>query len=271
MPTMDTSTEATPTDRTAPVVAFAPLALAVAMVVVGGAMADSLEVEDVVDTVGFLAFPAVGGLLLIRGVAPRIGRLFAGIGLLLGIGSLAGGYADQGLPGAALASLATGVCFIAMITVLLTFVPLNFPDGRLPSARWRPVSWACVLVTVGAAAALLFMPGPVDDESTASPDNPWGISGAKGVLELVEIVSLVGFAVLALTCLASLLRRLRGAPAETRREIKVLGVGVGVLLSLFLLDSTLQGIFGDVYGVMAAVVATSAVPVATAVALLRDR
>lgn len=270
MPTLHISPDATAPARTAPMVAFAPLALSLAMVVAGGLMATSLEVEDIVDTVGFLAFPVVGGLLLIRGVTPRIGRLFGGIGLLLGAGSLAGGYADQDLPGAAPASLATGVCFVGLITVLLTFVPLNFPDGRLPSRRWRPVAWASVVSMLAAATSMLLMPGPVDEDTKASPDNPWGIAGAKGILELVEVVSLIGFAVLALTCLASLLLRLRGATGDTRRKIAVLGVGVGTLLSLFLLDSTLQGIFGDVYGVIAAVVATSAIPVATAVALLRD-
>ena len=87
---------------------------------------------------------------------------------------------------------------------------------------------------------------------------------------MVELISLIGFAVLALTSLASLALRLRGATPQVRRQVRILATGVGVLVGLFLLDSTLQGIFGDVYGVLAAVVATSAVPIATAMALLTD-
>ena len=47
-------------------------------------------------------------------------------------------------------------------------------------------------------------------------------------------------------------------------------MGFAVLVGLFLLDSTLQALGGQVYGVVAAVVALGAVPVAAAIALLRD-
>jgi len=88
------------------------------------------------------------------------------IGWLLGVGglSLAGSmlgeqYALYGLatapgslPAARTAGWAAGV--LASVTVLLlAFLILLFPDGRLPSRRWRPVLWALMVVAVGWVAA----------------------------------------------------------------------------------------------------------------------
>jgi hypothetical protein len=48
--------------------------------------------------------------------------------------------------------------------LLLTFVPLLFPDGRLPSRRWRPVAWLSaipiVVIPVSTAVALWSWRGP---------------------------------------------------------------------------------------------------------------
>ena len=60
------------------------------------------------------------------------------------------------------------------------------------------------------------------------------------------------------------------ASGPVRRQVRILGIGVAVLVGLFLADSTLQSIGGATYGVVAAIVALGAVPVAVAVALLRD-
>lgn len=231
-------------------------------------MSDSLHAEDVVDAAGFAAFPLVGALLLVRGVAPRVGWLYAAVGVLVGAGFLAGGVADQEFGGAPVASLLADVAFVSLVSLLLTFIPLFLPDGRLPSRRWRPVASASVVVLAVTSVTTLLMPGPVDEDSATSPDNPLGVPGAQDTLEVAQLVALAGFAVLALVCLASLLLRLRHATGETRRQVRTLGIGVAVLTGLFLLDGTLQGMFGDVYGIVAAVVATTAVPVATALALL---
>lgn len=249
--------------------AFAPLACCVLAVVGGVLLADDTAVEDVVDAAGFAGFPLVGGLLLRRGRLPRLGWTFAGIGLLLGFCFLAGGYADQDVPAAPVAELAATVAFVWLVLTLLTVVPLLFPDGHLPSRRWRPVAFVAGLLYPLAAMPVLLMPGPVDDDDASSPTNPIGVSGADDVLGALETATFVVFAVLALTCLSSLLLRLRGADPQTRGQVGTLSVGVGVLTGLFLLDSTLQGVFGDVYGILGAVLATSAVPVAAAVALLR--
>lgn len=265
-------TIATPV-RTAAVpapIAFIPLALCVAGVLVGVFAADQVEAEDVVDAVGLAGLPVVGGLLLMRGRVPVLGWLFGAIGVLLGAAYVMGAYADSDLPGAPAGTLLGDLAFVWLIQTLLVVVPLMFPTGNLPSRRWRPVAWAAGLLYPLSATPVLLMPGAVDEDDPSGPRNPLGIAGAGDLLETLELVALLAFATLALTCLGSLLLRLRGASADLRRKVGILGAGVGVLAVLFALDSTLQGIFGDVYGILAAIVATSAVPIAAGIALLRD-
>lgn len=255
--------------RPAPI-AFAPLAACLVGVAVGAAAADQVHAEDVVDAVGLAGFPVVGGLLLMKGRAVVIGWLFGGIGVLLGLAFVVGAYADSDLPGAPLGSLAGDLAFVTLILILLTVLPLLFPTGHLPSRRWRPVAWAVGALLVVSALPVLLMPGPVDEDDPTGPRNPIGIDGARGVLEAIELGTLLAFAALVLICLASLLLRLRGAAPQVRRQIALLGAGVAVLAVLFAADSTLQDMFGDVYGLLSAIIATSAVPVAAAVALLRE-
>jgi hypothetical protein len=34
-----------------------------------------------------------------------------------------------------------GLAWIPGFSLMSTFVPLLFPEGKLPSGRWRPVAW----------------------------------------------------------------------------------------------------------------------------------
>ena len=250
-------------------VAFAPLVLAVLLLVGGLTLSTGMGREDVVDGVAMMSFPAVGGLLLHRGIAPRIGWILSLTGVLVGLSIFAGGYADHDLPGQAMAMLVSEVAFVVVMTVLLTFLPLLFPTGELPSPRWRFAAWASAATLVAGVVPVLLRPGVIDEDVEGSPVNPIGIAGAEALLETIELVALATFAVLALISLASMLLRLRRSSGAERRQIGILSAGVAILMVMFLLDSPLQSMFGDVYGVIGAAVAISAIPVAVGIALLR--
>ena len=271
-----TTSSVVPTRTTphSPLRAHVPLVAASLMllagVVLSGLGAGRVEVEDVVDGAMLLLFPAVGGMLLTRGRVPTVARLFQAVGLLAGAGFLAGGAAEQDWAGRSAAGVLGSVGFVATISVLLCVTPYFFPDGRLPGPRWRPVVVVAAVNAVLACATVLLMPGPVDEDSAELGDNPMGVAALEPLLSTLEGVTFVVFAVTALLAVASLLLRLRGADRRTRQQVGTLGVGFAVLVGLFLLDSTLQALGGQVYGVVAAVVALGAVPVAAAIALLRD-
>ena len=95
--------------------------------------------------VAFLAFPIVGALIASRRPQNPIGWICLAAGLFWMLANLSSGYGTYGLlvarPGsvpfpAAIGSL--GVWMWAPALGLMgTYLILLFPDGRLPSRRWR--------------------------------------------------------------------------------------------------------------------------------------
>ena len=70
---------------------------------------------------------------------------------------------------------------------LLVFLLLLYPNGRLPSARWRWYAWLCAIaLTVGTVSAAL-LPGPI--EWLRPIRNPLGVEGASALLGPVASVS----------------------------------------------------------------------------------
>jgi hypothetical protein len=99
----------------------------------------------------------VGVLIASRRPAHPIGWLFSAIGLLSGVHLFCGEYAIYALVvegGALLGGRVSGWVIVWLwvpINALLAFVALLFPDGRLPSPRWRPFGWLSGVMAVRGA------------------------------------------------------------------------------------------------------------------------
>jgi hypothetical protein len=118
--------------------------------------------------------------------------------------------------------------------ILLAVLVLLFPDGRLPSPRWRPVLWALAVVAAGLVGQQ-FQAGTkitggitnaLDRAGVAYP-NPLGVlprnGWFSGLLAGVFFLALVTV----LLVLASVFVRRRGASPERRQQLAWLGyVGV---------------------------------------------
>ena len=114
-----------------------------------------------------LVFSAVGSFLATRRPANPIGWLFIAVGLLNALQLLCAEYAattlalgPERLP-YSLTAAWLSVLFEQTSVVLLFFVLLLFPTGRLLSSRWRIVAWvgACA-VSVGLTSDAL-VAGPL--------------------------------------------------------------------------------------------------------------
>jgi hypothetical protein len=93
-----------------------------------------------------LAYPTVGALIASRLPTNPIGWIFCGVGLLYGVRRFTGAYADYALfenialPGGEHAAWFSTWTGPAGLTLAGVFLMLLFPDGRLPSRRWRLVA-----------------------------------------------------------------------------------------------------------------------------------
>ena len=185
-------------------------------------------------------------------------------------------YADYGLhatsdplPGARAAAAFPGEPTAA----IMGFALLLFPDGRLPSRRWRPAAYVLGLAAVLLLVTDVLRPGALDDPF-ASVSNPLGVAGTRGVMNAVNNVGwalvVVGLALGAW----SLLVRLRRASGVERRQLElVLAVGAVVGTVVFLDISTWfispHGGLQIRMGVMG--VSFAAFPLAAGVAIVRYR
>jgi MFS family permease len=175
------------------------------------------------DVVGAIGAPILGGLIASRRPENPYGWLWLGMGIGFALATFAQVYAAYALvvePGSlpaprTVAALGQSVRSVVPI-IIAPFLFLVFPNGRLPSRRWRFVAWS--IVAVGAVLVIL---APFLTEPTGQFMNPLGIGGAVG--EVIRILfiggELVLYGAIVLSAL-SLVFRYRGAGFEERQQIK---------------------------------------------------
>ena len=239
-----------------------------------------------------LLYAASGRLIASRLPDNAIGWLLGSIGLSVATSMFAEQYALYGVataPGAVPAAKAVG-CLAsvgAFATVLLLFcIVLLFPDGHLPSPRWRPVLWAMVVVFAGWGTQQFQAGTTVTGGLTnalqaghATYPNPVGFLPRHGWYSdlLTVIFVLAVFTVIAVV--ASVFARRRGASPERRQQLAWLGyvgaLSVVWILSLGLADWLAKGAADSWLGVLlwSLIVLTPVVgiPVACVVAVLKYR
>ncbi len=117
----------------------------------------------------------VGALLRTRVPGNRVGALLliAGVmltgGVVTGTYAIAGAQADPAWPATALARVVANAFYIYPIIIVLIGVPLVFPDGHLPSRRFRWVVWLTIAAMTAETIAALFSPGDPEATGIANP------------------------------------------------------------------------------------------------------
>jgi hypothetical protein len=204
--------------------------------------------------VAVLFYTGTGRLITTRVPGNPIGWLLGLVGLSAAASTFAEQYAAYGLatargsvPAAKLIGVMAGST--AALTVLLLFsLILLFPDGRLPSRRWRPVAWAIVVVAAGWATQNLQRGTTIGggltnalDGARAAYRNPYGILPAHGwYSDLLKVIFVLGV-VTGVLVIASVLVRRRGANTELREQLAWLGY-IAVLTAVWPLVLTLASL-----------------------------
>ena len=232
------------------------------------------------NTVIAVSFSTVGGVIAPY-CPPRnpIGWLFCTIGFIAAVRLFTAEYAIATLlaePGTLLGKLPGGdaLAWVSSWVWVVHFGPflllaLLFPDGRLPSARWRPFAWLVAIVVAGGTVAVSLWPQTAARFDPVS--NPVGIEVAMDVINPMETILYA----LALIAAASLLVRLRSSKGIERQQVKWFSYAVAVLaVSTTLAYVVSEAMNAALLGwVSSAMVMVSVVgwPVAMSVAILRYR
>ena len=182
-------------------------------------------------------FAIVGVLVASRRPRNPIGWLFLAFAVVAAFAVSADRYAfyalvehPGSLPGGAwVAWTASGIWHPAFGFFVFSF--LLFPDGRLPSARWRPVAWiAAANYLVGGVLGLLW--GPLFGEFFPYAEPPFRLPDYFVVEVAFTVFIFVNFALLALSAV-SLVLRLRRATGVKRQQLKWFVYAVALFALVF--------------------------------------
>jgi hypothetical protein len=223
-------------------------------------------------------YATVGAVIAAR-QRNRIGWLFLAFGLLAALLSFGNTYFMRGaivtpgsLPAARVAVWAgtvlwpSGFLFLALLLLL-------FPNGRLPSPRWRPV--ALVLAVSWSLAILYSAFAPETTVASVTFPNPVGIQALSHPIwkAVAQGVAAVAVATLAAAALGPLLRFRRADPTQ-RQQLKWFAFVIGVCVVSVLVALAVQGFLPVVATVLWGVAIAGAVvglPAAVGLAILRYR
>jgi hypothetical protein len=234
------------------------LSLVLPMTSGGGGLDDSV-LEQVALVLGFGLFAGLGALMVYRRPTHPMGWIFASIGLLVSFGqvgdTLATPHAMAGTqpPGwiTWLAWVNTWYWYL-MLAELIIAVPVLFPDGHLPSRRWRipagviAATAVCVMSAMAERIEVQSQARVSDiavvpegavvrrDVVTFSIGNPIGIAGMtiadeNEVADLLLLGGFLGGSVMAVSAMVVRFRRSRGT--IERQQLKWFFLaGAGLLI-----------------------------------------
>ncbi len=228
-----------------------------------------------------LTYGTTGAFISSRRPENGVGWFLLGWGFAAGLNAVCTSYVAYGytlrpeLPGLALAAWLHG-CLIALLVPGAYLVFMIFPNGSLPSPRWRiPLSAVLCIVTglvLIAVTAPRIYPNVLPSLSVA---NPFGIRGLPFASGLTWQPALPFRLVGIMVCLSAIPIRLRSSTGMERQQLKylayvallmVIGFAIGLVASLAGVDEAhivlpLTVLIGLAIGI----------PVAAALAILRFR
>ena len=186
----------------------------------------------------FVAFPLVGALIASRHPGNPIGWICLVAGLLWMLILVSDAYSAYGFtkPGSlpfpvTIHALLYAWLWVPTVGLIGIYLLLLFPDGRLPSRRWRLLAWVAGAVIAVESAAVFLTPGPLQELSGAR--NPFGLENQPWV----ESLGLIVLPLLPLCMVASavsLVLRFRRSTGVVREQIKWIAFAASIMGLLYL-------------------------------------
>jgi hypothetical protein len=198
----------------------------------GESPAELVANHHAIGIVTAIGIAVLGAMIAGRRPGNPIGWLMSVAALLLGVFNFNQQYAPlavaESLPLVGLSSWLATWTALPGIAITITSTLQLFPDGRLPSRRWRPVAWVSAAAAVVPAVALAVRAWPVRGPELAALtfDHP-ALAAIFGI----------GFPVvlgLSVVSMAALVVRFRRSTGVERQQIKWFAYGamIGIPLGL---------------------------------------
>ena len=190
--------------------------------------------------VGLLAFPVVGALVASRQPRNALGWIMLGVGAVNALDDVLVVYTSYGLtiePGSLprpdLALALSSPMWVPLIGIMGTFVILLFPDGRLPSPRWRPWAWLCAIAMLLSFVSILIAPASFPDLGYPGIKNPLGIEALRPFRNAVfAVIFLIPISIVG--CALGLIQRFRRSQGQDRLQLKWLAAAGGATATVYL-------------------------------------
>jgi hypothetical protein len=224
-------------------------------------------------------YATVGAVIAARR-GNRIGWLFVAFGLAAALLAFAESYFVRGAiltPGSLPAARMVGwIAFVLWPSgfLFLGLLSLLFPDGRLPSPRWRAVAVALAISWTGLILNIAFTPGRLTLQGLTTT-NPMGIAalGHPTWTAVTQGAAVIAVVTLGAAALAPLLRFRRADPVQ-RQQLKWFAFVIGICAASALVASALTGALPVVATVLWGIAIAGVVvglPAAVGLAILRYR
>ena len=246
--------------RAAAWLAWSLAALSVAMFVVAGVFGvlaqsarspgDSTTLGTLSETVSFvlfLVFPIVGAVVASRRPRNPIGWICLADGLLWMVLAVTDSYSVYGAakPGSVPFPVAVGTLgnqwlWVPTVGLLGIYLVLLFPDGKLPSRRWRPLALFSGVVIVLLSVTEGLAPGPLENQGMVP--NPFGLEALPWLVDasyiILPLLPLCMFA-----SAVSMVLRFRRSRGEVRQQIKWVAFVASFAGVLYLITMISQLVF----------------------------
>jgi hypothetical protein len=229
--------------------------------------------------VTFLAFPIVGALIASKHPKNPVGWICLAVGLFWMLIFLGDSIPGSG-PYPVTIDALTQAIWIPPVGLLGVYLILLFPDGKLPSRRWRSLAWLSGVVMVLASLGITFSPGPL--EGHPGVRNPFGLEGIPPWVATAGIGILLLLPLCMVASALSLVLRYRRSGEEEREQIKWIAYAASVVGLLYLITMVSSLTYSGPWGAagtplwlgllqQASLVSFTAVPIAVGFAVLKYR
>jgi signal transduction histidine kinase len=235
---------------------------------------ERFQPSDLSEPIAFAAMGLVGLIVALHQPRNPIGWIYLVVWIsAAGVFALLQEYAywvetsHASAPGEPIAVWIGNWAWVPIFTLLLTYPFLLFPDGDLPSPRWRPAAWGIAITSVFWSISFALNGGSdytnANNEHVRNPFAPASLATTIDVVRIALSFVMIGFMAATVASLVIRYRRSRGDEREQIRWLMLAG-GVTVFWFLLPLDHGSGGWADFVQGFV-----LTLIPIAIGVAILK--